>query len=279
MTTLRSFIDRYSLAAILRSPDDPAVDPPADAPAPDNALSDAPADAPAGDPAPEPAPAPAQQPPKWALGRISEETSKRQAAEARAEAAERRANEALALAERLQQSGDNPPAPRPAPAPAPQGDYQADVQRGVTLAKLQDDANDVRSTGFTSFPDFGDTINVVGSIFSDHTNDFLQDLFAVDKANAHVILDQLAKSPERAASLAAMDPRRRTAELTRMSMAAAPKPAPAPAPAPPKVSQAPKPAPALAPAGGDTVENDGLGDEIDDDTWSRNWDKQNRRSA
>jgi hypothetical protein len=74
------------------------------------------------------------------------------------------------------------------------------------------------------------------------------DVIAADPVNAHKIIFTLAKDPERAAELANMDMRQRTAELTRMSMAEQAKTPPAakaaePAPAAPKtpVSKAPAP--------------------------------------
>lgn len=261
---LRSLMERYSLSgAAFQAPDAPAPapsDPPAPPPAPEPpALA---ADAPAEPPAPAPNAAPT-----WALERISEATAARRAAET--EAANWRE-----LAERLQAAPAAPAPDAPAPPPAPRTaapSYEADVARGVAAQKLMDDSIDVLNAGNTEFKDsFANTRNIVEAVgFLD--NAVLGDLFAVDKSNAHKIMTELAKDPERAAQIARMDSRRRTAEFTRISMTiATPKPAAAPAPA----SAAPAPRPALAPVAA-PPENDGLSDEVSDEEFSRNWDAQN----
>ncbi len=253
------------LAGRLYSPDDPAA-PPAD---PANPPADPPADpaAPPADPPADPAADPAKPHGNtgkvpWYMQRIHEETNKRVAAE-------------TALREAITKPAPNQPAEPAAPArPAAQGpEFNQAVQEEAARQRVFADGADIRAAGLAEFPDFAQTVDILGAIGL-ASNDFVADVAAVDKANAHRILQKLAKDPEKAASLAAMDTRRRTAELTRMSIAEQPKNAAAApaAPAAARPSNAPKPAPALAPGAG-APESDGLGDDVPDEVWSKNFDK------
>lgn len=221
------------------------------------------------------------------MRRIAEETERRQRAEAQADEDRRARADAQALLERLQRGGsDTQPAPtaRPATAPQPgQDDFDRAVAARAAQQRLYDDSLDVRNAGVAAFQDFGDTLGILNAVGVTN-DDILADLFAVDKANAHVILDKLAKDPERAAAMVKMDPRRRTAEFTRMSMAeqkpaaaAAPAAPAAPAPAARAVSRAPAPRPAVEPVSPAT--NDWQSDEADDEAFSRGWDQQYRKRA
>lgn len=281
-------IRHYFLSNVYRSPDDPAVAHPDDvtvepvAPVPDPAAPPVAAEPETPAPASIEAPAPAGQP--WYMKRLSEESAKVAREREAREAAERRATDAEALAQRLQETPPDPAAPRPQSPQARQqpnqDEFQAAVRRQAQQDRLAEDSMEVLRSGSTQFKDFGQTreiLNAVGAL----NDDFVADLLAVDKANAHVLLDQLAKDPEKAVSLTQMDGRRRIAELTRMSTALAPKPivpaVPAPAPAP--VSRAPKPAPALAPVGGDDDAADLYNEKLSDDEWSRLWDDKHKKRA
>lgn len=213
---------------------------------------------------------------------------------AKAREAEARATNAEQLAERFQRgapAADEPPAAQPttptqpaAPRAVDPNQYQSDVMRAAQMLRLTDDTTAVKNAGVSQFgPAFGDTLGILNSLGAFEQNDFTLDVLAVDKGNAHVILDKLAKDPERAAALIGMDSRRRIVELTKMSAAesAAPKPAAAAAAAPaaPRaVSKAPPPPPARE-AVSPTPE-DQFADKVSDADWGANWDsKFKRRSA
>lgn len=277
-------IRRHLLSNVFRSPDDPAADPTVVV---DPALT---ADPLAPDPEPAPPPAPAGQP--WYMERLSERSAEVATERAAREAAERRAEDAEALAARLSAPRDPaaPPAPQPTPVTRQPGQTTEDFQRAVreeaANQRFMEESVKVRDAGLSKFPDFNNSLNILTAIkFTD--NEIIKDLMAVDKENAHVILDALAKDPDRAVSLTKMDARSRTAELTRMSMALAQKLAPAadPAPVPAaaaslaarKVSAAPKPTPALAPVAED--EQPELGDHLSEDEFSRKWDEKFKKRA
>jgi hypothetical protein len=182
----------------------------------------------------------------WFLKRISAEAEARRIAEQRAADAE-------AMLERIQKGGDAPPA-----TPAPNApDFQTAVQREAARLRLAEESTAIRDAGYREFGrQFGDSLavlNAAGAV----SDDIVLDLIAVDKPNAHKILANLAQDPERATALAAMDPRRRTAELTRISMAANATTTPAPktpaAPAAKQVSKAPAPPPPVEPSASKTV--------------------------
>jgi hypothetical protein len=172
--------------------------------------------------------------------------------------ARREAADARALAERLQRgNGQTDPAPAPAPpAPAQSPDqYNADVQRAAELQRVMEDTVAVKNAGIVKFPDFQQSLNTLTALGVTSNLDIVMDILAAaGRDNAHVMLDRLAKDPEKAASIAQMTPRARIAELTRMTTvtaaAPAPKPATPAAPAAPvrAVSRAPAPAPVVEPS-------------------------------
>jgi hypothetical protein len=119
---------------------------------------------------------------------------------------------------------------------------------------LAEESTTIRDAGYREFgQSFGQNLavlNAAGAV----SDDMVLDLIAVDKANAHKILAALAQDPERATALATMDSRRRTAELTRISMAANAPTTPAPkAPATKQVSKAPAPPPPVEPSSTKTI--------------------------
>lgn len=199
----------------------------------------------------------------WFLKRISETTERARIAEERAAAAE-------ALAERLQAGKDMPPATPPANSP----DFQTAVQREAQRMRLAEDSTAIRDAGYREFgAAFGDNLavlNAAGAV----SDDIVLDLIAVDRANAHKILATLANDPERATALAQMDSRRRTAELTRISMAASTPTAPAPkTPVPAKqVSKAPSPPPPVEPSASKVI--DGYADDATDEQFTKQFNER-----
>ena len=245
----------------------------------------------AAEPIVEPPPAPVEPPktPKWMLDRITEITAKKQEAERRAEAADRRAAEAEALAQRLQ-TNHNPPSPEGRPntnpvqlPPIPPNDpnFRNAVAQEAQRQRFYDDTVAVRSAGFAKFgPSFQESLQVLAAVNAT-TDDFIADVMATDKINAHVILEKIAKDPEKAVALANMDSRTRIAELTRMTMAQASQAEPAPAPkpaAPTKVSRAPAPPPPIEPSASKTI--DWRSDEASDEEFTRGFEEtMKKRSA
>lgn len=223
----------------------------------------------------------------WYMARIHEETNKARAAEERATQEARRAADAEALLARMQ-SGAKPdgqpqPAAQPQPrAAVPQDQYQHDVRAGAEQLRFYENTNEVKQAGFAQFgTGFGavlETLTAVGAT----SNDFVYDVLSVDKANAHVIFDTLAKDPERAAALVNMNPRARIAELTRMTMTDA-KPAAQSQgqqqAKPASISKAPAPKPAIEPSAPasetdwlDPAKLDNMTEAEANAMFSRNWD-------
>lgn len=249
------------LSTALRAPEDGgSADPPADPPAPEVMASDPPAaDPPAADPpAPTPAPAPPTIPMSVFQRRVNEETNKRQAFEQRATEAETKAANLQAIIDRLQAEQQRPPAdPAAAPAPAPrapappvqQPDIAEAVRREVDSREATRSIQDVIAKGTAEFTQaqWDEKAGILAALGA-ATPEFVQDVIAVDASNAHRIIFSLANDPAKAADLAGMNVRQRTAELTRMSMAEQAKnppaakvdPAPVPAAKTP-VSKAPAP--------------------------------------
>jgi hypothetical protein len=249
-------------SVVCRSPDEPAAEPVLE-PAPEPAPTSEPVAEPVAEPAPESAPPTAAAltpaPERMVSAKIFEKTAfelreDRRQANARAEAAEKRANDFQAIIERLQAGNPDPSAPSATPrtpAPAAPTDFQAAVRAQSAADRLKEDSLAVLATGQQAFGDFGQSLSILTAVGA-LSDDIVSDLIAIDKTSAHIIIDKLAKDPEKAASLVTMDSRRRIAELTRMTVvpAAAPQPAPAPAvaaPAAPAISRAPAPAPRVAP--------------------------------
>jgi hypothetical protein len=200
-------------------------------------------------------PPPAADPPKqtpWFLKRIAEESAAKQAEKTAREAAERRAADAEAMIERLR---TQPPTSQQPPIPTRTDDpkvRQAEINAAAAQQRLYEDSADVRNRGLAQFGEgFTQALGVLNAVGA--TNDeFVTDVLAVDKANAHVLLEKLAKEPEKAASLATMPSRQRIAELTRMSIATnTEKPAPAVGKG---ISKAPAPAPKIEPSASNVVD-------------------------
>jgi hypothetical protein len=266
MTILRHLY----LTSACRLPDEPAaaepvletlVDP-APAPAPEPVAAVEPPAEPEPAPAPSAAAALSPAPERMVSARVFEKTAfelreDRRQERARADDLARKNADLQAIIDRMQAGNVDPaaaPAARPAAAPATTqqpADFQAAVQAEASKQRLYDDTLVVRSAGLKDFPDFNQSLGILTAIGATN-DDFVSDILAVDKGGAHVLIDKLAKDPEKAATLVTMDSRRRIAELTRMTIApaaaqAAPVAAPPAAPAAPAISRAPAPAPRMAP--------------------------------
>lgn len=255
------------------APVDPAVvaagdPPPADPPAPEP---------PADPPAPEPAKA---QTPKWAIDEITKLRAEKRDADARAEREAAARRDAEALAQRLQNGGKEPPATPSAPAAPSQDQYQRDVETAAARQLMGQDIATVANTGTSEFRDWNEKTNILAAVGA-ASPEFVLDVIAVDKANAHKILYGLANDPEKAAQLASMDPRRRIAELTRIAAvtekkpAADPKPAAPVAPEPKAVSKVPAPKPPMEPLA--PAAKDWTADDVSDEEFSRGWDQKYKR--
>ena len=221
---------------------------------------------------------PSKEVPAWALTRISKEANERRAAEDRAVAAERRANEAEALAARLAGQGakDGSGLPPVAP-PVAQTDTQrqAEIRAEAQNQRFYEDTVDVRNRGMTANgPAFTEALNVLGALGFTSSNEAVADVIAAaGKDNAHQMLIDLAKDPEKAVALTNMTPRQRIAELTRMSITKpveqAASAVAAPVAAPKTVSKAPAPAPAVQTSA--TKVKDAYSDDMDDDEFTACW--------
>lgn len=292
-------LQKYLLSNVYRSPDEPAASEPAAPVAADNALAadppvadggDPPADPPVADPPADPAAKPhgntGQTP--WYMKEITTLRALNREKEDRLARVEGEASAARELAERLQRGEPKPgEPPTPAPRRAAEPDFDTAVltkARELTHAQqLFQDTSAIKNAGMAAFTNFGETLGLLNTLGAT-ADDFVLDLIAVDKANAHVLLDKIAKDPEMAISLVKMDSRYRIAELTRMSaMTEAPKPAAAApatpaAPAAKPLSNAPKPKPDLAPISG-KEEGAEFADESSDKAFSDAWNRRYKKTG
>jgi hypothetical protein len=263
---------RYLLNAIPRAPD-PAPEP---APTPEPApVATAPVPEPAPTPEPEPTPAPVESSKTpWFVTKIAEESARAQEALTKVAAAERRAAEAEALAKRLQdapKAGEQPQHTPTAPAPQPpaQADFDSAVQRAAAAQRMVETRNEIIRNGNAAFGGaaFNNSANILAAMGC-ATDDFISDVVAIDRNNAHKLLSDIAANPENAARLAQLDSRSRIAELARMTAAPAPV---ATAPVKPAVvaSRAPAPAPAIQPS--TSVTKDWRSDEASDEEFHNGW--------
>jgi hypothetical protein len=197
----------------------PAAPSPAAALAPPAAASVPPASAPAA--TTEPAKPVNPNSPKWALDRISEEARRARAAEeelARERAGRQSAEELL---RRLQSGAPNANATAAPPNPQQQSPSgrQAEIAAEAARQRFLEDINDTVAKGLSQFghDSFTGTVNTLTAIGAN--DEFLADVLAVDKANAHQLFQKIAAEPERAATLARMPSRQRIAEIARMTVA------------------------------------------------------------
>jgi hypothetical protein len=224
--------------------------------------------------------------------RVGEESSKRQAFEQRATAAETKAANLQAIIDRMQAENRTPPDPnapprQPEPAArapaAEQPDMAEAVRREVDSREATRTLSGVIGKGVQEFTkaEWDEKMGILGSLVTDDAAlvAFAQDVIAVDPENAHRIIFELANDPGKAADLASMNVRQRTAELTRMSMTEQAKNPPAakvadPAPPAPKVPVSKVPAPVAVPrAHAEPGEIDPTtpegNDKLDDKAWEK----------
>lgn len=303
MSVLRSYL--LSSAAVWQAPDTPATPDPAGggdgAPPPAGAEPGAGAAPPPPDPGAGAPPAGAEPPRPGdqrrmipldtMMQRISAEQRRVQEANERVQRAEREAADAKALLARLQAAppaAGQPPASQPAPAApaapaADPGRYQADVNAAAAAQRLFEDSLTLKNEGLRQFgAQFNDTLRIMdalGAFEGQKGDEFVSDLLAADKANAHVLLAKIAQDPERAVALVGMPSRMRMVELTKMlDKPAAPPAAAAPAaPGLKPISNAPPPRPPSEPATPPSNDNPLYDDKTDDDAWSRAWDAKHKR--
>lgn len=207
----------------------------------------------------------------WYMERISAETNRRQQAEEQLAQKSREAEEARQLLERMQ-NGDKPPTPR---SDGPQ-DVEARAEALAAQKVLYRESREVRFAGIREYPDFSDSLKVLTSVGATG-DEFVQDLIDTDKANAHKLIDFLAKDPDRALELVNMPSKQRIAQLTRISMSELNKPVAAPAV--PKVaapSKVPPPRPVVEAS---RPPEDTPEDEMTDAQWSAWRKKQMSKTA
>lgn len=218
---------------------------------------------------PEP---PAKKP--WFLDRIAEESAKARAAQDKLDAAERRAKAAEELAERLQAGKEATYKPQ---APDNRSYTQADIRAEAERLKFHEDTVEVRNAGMAKYgAAFLDTLSTLGAVGATNNDEFVQDVLAVNKADAHVLLDLIAKDPEKAVALASMTSRQRIAELTRMTVQNTTTETKA-APAPKTVSKAPAPAPKVEPSASKV--SDWRTDEATDADFDRGFEEMMKRRS
>lgn len=242
--------------------------------------------APAPDPAPDPAPEPElppepepkrAPPPKWALERISEESARaKREADARIEA-ERKLREAEEMLTRLQarQTGDDTKRQPISQPTVRQSDEETRIQEAARQLVFVQDTRDVLAHGMRDYgPQFNETLSILNSAGVTSNDAIVRDIIAVaGKDKAADLLTALARDPEWAYSIEKLDPTRRVAELTRMTIvanAASKEPATPAAPAAKSaVSKAPAPPPPVTPAASKST--DWRSDNASDEDFSRGW--------
>jgi hypothetical protein len=201
----------------------------------------------------------------------------------RAARLEREASEARALAERAvaaDKAISPPTAPRVPPAPT----EEAEIDRRAEYKLFQREVSSVITRGQKEFglADFNETVRALQAYGAD-SDQFVSEVMAVDRDNAHKLLHTLAHDGAQTIGLLGMTPAQRLAELTRMHMAAkSAEPATSAIPVVPAkpavaatVSAAPRPAPVVEPSAGKTVMR--YGDERSDAEFTEDFKKWETR--
>jgi hypothetical protein len=201
-------------------------------------------------------------------GETIQETLRREAADARA------------LAERLAKRDGGDGAPKSPPAPSQALD-DAEVDRRAEHKLFLRDVAHMRQIGEEAFGkgDFDAVVQNLTAYGADN-DEFIRQVMAVDRSNAHALLKEIAEDPARAIGLVNMNPTQRIAELTRMSIGSkTAKVAPeAPAkPASKAISAAPKPAPAISSSSSTAV--DWRSDKATDKEFDAGFDEMMKRRA
>jgi hypothetical protein len=210
--------------------------------------------------------------PKWAMDEITAQRAARRAAEEAAAAKDREIENLRQLAERAGTPGAKEGIAAPGTPQRTQYGSKEEFDRAVEVAATQREfaksTQDIFDAGIKDFQDFQESLNIMTAVGAT-SDEFAADLVAVDKANAHKIIHELAQTPELSKRLAAMSSRQRVAELTKMSLKMQEDTGKG---GTRQVSRAAAPLRALeGSAGSDT--ND-LGDNVPDDVWSARFDKK-----
>jgi hypothetical protein len=189
--------------------------------------------------------------------------------------AKRRADAAEDLARRLQ-NGNSPPQ-NPSGTPAPSA-TEAEINARATQIAIARDVAEVDRKGVAKFGDaWAQTVGTLTTLGANSLN-FMEDVMAADRANAHELLSSLAAEPERLATVARLPQAQRIAELTRIAMSKSSTAAPAAPAAPGKtVSRAPAPPPSLNPGGKKAV--DWRSDEASDAEFDQGFTEMMQRRA
>ena len=209
--------------------------------------------------------------PKWAMDEITAQRAARRAAEEAAAAKDREIENLRQLAERAGTGKDGKPADAVSPQRTQYGskdEFDRAVEQAATQREFAKSTQDIFDAGIKDYQDFQESLNIMTAVGAT-SDEFAADLVAVDKANAHKIIHELAQTPEVSKRLAAMSSRQRVAELTKMSLKMQEGAGKGGAR---QVSRAAAPLRALEGSAG-TDDND-LGDNVSDDVWSARFDKK-----
>lgn len=201
------------------------------------------------EPAIEPEAKPAKKPPDPLISEITKLRARVRDEEAKTEQARKEAADARALADRLAKGDGTGEALKP-PAPSPRTLDDAEIDRRADYKLFLREVADMRQIGETSFgkDEFNGVVQSLAAYGADN-DEFIRQVMAVDRGNAHGLLKDIAEDPARAIGLVNMNPTQRMAELTRMSIATKTKTAEPKVDAkvtPRAISTAPKPAPAIS---------------------------------
>ena len=199
-----------------------------------------------------------------------------------AETLRREAADARALAERLAKGEGGDGTAKAAHAPSQSLD-DAEVDRRADYKLFLRDVASMRQQGEEAFGkgEFDGVVQNLAAYGADN-DEFIRQVMAVDRSNAHVMLKDLADDPARAIGLVNMNPTQRIAELTRMSINSkagkSVELAPVAKVAPKAISAAPKPAPAISASSSTTV--DWRSDKASDDEFTKGFNDmlKNRRA-
>ena len=211
--------------------------------------------------------------PKWAMDEITTQRAARRAAEETAAAKDREIENLRQMVERSAKDGAGTAADTATAAPsrsqfANKEEFDRAVEAAAQQREFARSTQDVFDAGIKDFEDFQESLNIMTAVGAT-SDDFAADLVAVDKANAHKIIHELAQTPELSKRLVAMSSRQRVAELTKMSMKLSETAAKTGVR---QVSRAAAPLRALEGSAG-TDEND-FSDNVPDDVWSSRFDKK-----
>ena len=211
----------------------------------------------------------------WFKIRLNEQEQVIAQERAAREAAEREAANTRQMLERLQR-GDKAPPTSQATLPQDEVNRQAEIIANQRM--FQNNVNDIIRAGYSAFgaKAFDDASTQLAQLGC-ATSDFINDVLAVDRGNAHKILNDLAADPDTAMQLARLDSRSRIAELTRRTVMAATKSTETKPPAAKGISKAPPPPPAIN-AGSRQVKDWRSDDATDDEFTAGFFDTMKKRA-